>query len=235
MINAISFLAVLASLRLIRTDELTPVTRRPTRVLPGIREGISWAAHAPITRTVLIVVTVVSTVGFNFHVLVPLLASQTLEVDAEMFGILSAVFGLGALGGALATATLREASPRVFLAGGVGFSLAMLALALAHSVAAALALLFALGISFSLLTASANALVQLAAPTHLRGRVIGLYMFAFAGLAPVGGLVAGWLAEQGGTPLAFGVAGVAGLATAAWASRELGIARAPAAAAPSDA
>ena len=235
VINAISFLAVLASLRLIRTDELTPVTRRPTRVLPGIREGISWAAHAPITRTVLIVVTVVSTVGFNFHVLVPLLASQTLEVDAEMFGILSAVFGLGALGGALATATLREASPRVFLAGGVGFSLAMLALALAHSVAAALALLFALGISFSLLTASANALVQLAAPTHLRGRVIGLYMFAFAGLAPVGGLVAGWLAEQGGTPLAFGVAGIAGLAIAAWASRELGIVRTTATATPSDA
>ncbi len=164
VINAVSFLAVLASLRLIRTDELTPVTRRPTRVVAGIREGLSWAAHAPITRTVLIVVTVVSTVGFNFHVLVPLLASQTLEVDAEMFGILSAAFGLGALGGALATASLREASPRVFLAGGVGFSIAMLALALVHSVAAALALLFALGISFSLLTASANALVQLAAP-----------------------------------------------------------------------
>jgi MFS family permease len=235
VINAVSFLAVLASLRLIRTDELTPVTRRPTRIVAGIREGLSWAAHAPITRTVLIVVTVVSTVGFNFHVLVPLLASQTLEVDAETFGILSSAFGLGALGGALATASLREASPRVFLAGGVGFSIAMLALALVHSVAAALALLFALGFSFSLLTASANALVQLAAPTHLRGRVIGLYMFAFAGLAPVGGLVAGWLAEQGGTSLAFGVAGVAGLAAAAWASRQLGIARTTAAAAPSDA
>ena len=60
-------------------------------------------------------------------------------------------------------------------------------------------------------------------------------MFAFAGLAPVGGLVAGWLAEQGGTSLAFGVAGVAGLATAAWASRELGIARTTATPAPSDA
>ena len=98
--------------------------------------------------------------------------------------MLSAAFGLGALGGALATASLREASPRVFLAGAVGFSLAMLALALAHSVAVALVLLLLLGISFSLFTASANALVQLAAPAHLRGRVISLYMFAFAGLAP---------------------------------------------------
>jgi hypothetical protein len=50
---------------------------------------------------------------------------------------------------------------------------------------------------------------------------MSLYLFAFAGLAPVGGIVAGWLAEEGGTPLAFGVAGVAGLVTIAWAAREL--------------
>ena len=68
----------------------------------------------------LTVVTVVSLVGFNFHVLVPLLASQTLDVGAGTFGILSAAFGLGALVGALATASLREASPRAFVGGAVG-------------------------------------------------------------------------------------------------------------------
>ena len=101
----------------------------------------------------------------------------------------------------------------------------MLGLSLAESVPAALALLFVLGVSFSLFTASANVLLQLAAPDHLRGRVISLYLFAFAGLAPIGGLVAGWLAEQGGTALAFGVAGVAGLGAAAWAGREFAVAR----------
>lgn len=225
VINAVSFLAVLASLRLLRPEELTAVVRRETRVVAGIREGIAWAMHAPIARTVLTVITIVSTFGFNFHVLVPLLASQTLEVGAETFGILSAAFGLGALAGALVTASLREASTRAFVGGGIGFSLVMLALALADSVAVGLVLLFALGVSFSLLSASANALVQLAAPDHLRGRVISLYMFAFAGLAPVGGLVAGWLSELGGTPLAFGVAGAAGLVVATWAFRELAVAR----------
>jgi len=116
-------------------------------------------------------------------------------------------------------------SPRVFVGGGVGFGVVMLALSLVETVPVALVLLFALGVSFSLFTASANALVQLAAPDHLRGRVISLYLFAFAGLAPIGGLVAGWLAEQGGTPLAFAVAGLAGLAAAAWALRELGVVR----------
>jgi len=138
-----------------------------------------------------------------------------------MFGVLSASFGLGALAGALATATLRGASPRTFAAGAVGFSLAMLALAPVHTVGIALVLLFALGLCFSLFTASANALVQLASPDHLRGRVVSLYLFAFAGLAPVGGLVAGWLAQVGGTGLAFGVAGLSGLAAVAWAAPRL--------------
>jgi MFS family permease len=222
VVNAISFLAVLVALCLIREEELFPVEKRPgTKLVAGVREGLAWAAHTPLARTVLAVVTIVSLVGFNFHVLVPLLASQTLHVGAGTFGVLSAAFGLGALAGALATASMREASPRVFVGGAVGFSLAMLALALAHTVDVALVLLLLLGMSFSLFTSSANALVQLASPPHLRGRVMSLYLFAFAGLAPVGGLVAGFLAEQGGTTLAFGLAGVAGLLAIAWAAYSL--------------
>ena len=142
VVNAFSFLAVLVALRLLRPEELTPVERQETRVVAGVREGIAWAFHAPLVRTVLVVVTVVSTVGFNFHVLVPLLASQTLEVGAETFGILSSAFGLGALAGALGDGQPREASPKAFVGGAVGFSLAMLALALVDSVPLALVLLF---------------------------------------------------------------------------------------------
>jgi MFS family permease len=222
VVNAVSFLAVFVSLRLMREDEFHPVEkRRETRVVAGIGEGLRWAWHSPLARVVLGVITVVSTVGFNFHVLVPLLASQTLDVGAGMFGILSAAFGLGALVGALATASLREASPRVFVGGAIGFSATMLGLALVPGVGVALVLLFALGLCFSLFTASANALLQLASPSHLRGRVMSLYLFAFAGLAPIGGLVAGWLAEHGGTPLAFGVAGASGLVVVVWAAHEL--------------
>jgi MFS family permease len=220
VVNAVSFLAVLVALKEMRVDELTPVVKsRETRMLAGIREGLAWSARSPLAITVLVVVTIVSTVGFNFNVLVPLLASQTLDVGAATFGLLSAGFGLGALVGALATATLRRASTRTFVAGAIGFSLALLALAPTHDVAVALFLLFVLGLSFSLFTASANALLQLASPDHLRGRVVSLYLFAFVGLAPVGGLVTGWLAQVGGTGLAFGVGGVSGVVAAAWAFR----------------
>jgi MFS family permease len=79
-------------------------------------------------------------------------------------------------------------------------------------------LLFAVGIAFTLFTANANALVQLGTPDRLRGRLIGLYLFAFVGLAPVGGLFAGWLADLGGTQLAFAVAGTTSLVTIGLAS-----------------
>jgi MFS family permease len=219
VLNAISFLAVLAALALLRTSELHQVERDPTaRLVEGTRRALAFVRHDPELRLVLVVVTIVSTVGFNFHVLVPLLAAETLRVGPEGFGLLSATFGLGALVGALVTATFREASWRLFSVGGAGFGMLALALAPVQSAVLAGILLFGAGAAFTLFTANANALVQLGAPDRLRGRLIGLYLFAFAGVAPVGGLFAGWLAEVGGTPLAFAVAGATSIVTVAVAS-----------------
>ncbi len=218
IVNTISFLAVLAGLLAMRTEELHPVERkgRPT-LFRGTREGVAYVLRSHDVTLVLGIVTVMSTVGFNFNVILPLLASSTLHTGPGAFGLLSACFGAGALAGALVAATLRRPSWRALLVGLCGFSGAMLALAPLHSVGACSILLFLLGGSFTLLTANANALVQLGVPGHLRGRVVGLYLFAFAGLAPVGGLVAGWLVAVGGTALAFGVAGTTGIAIAAYA------------------
>ena len=203
-----------------REEELRPVVREPpTRVIGAeSAEAFVYAWNDPQLRLILGVVTIVSTVGFNFHVIVPLLAADTLHVGPEGFGLLSAAFGLGALVGALATATFREASWRLFATGAASFGVFALCLAAVHNAVLAGVVLFAIGVSFTLFTANANALVQLTAPDHLRGRLIGLYLFAFLGLAPVGGLFAGWLAQVGGTPLAFAVAGTVSLATIAVAN-----------------
>jgi hypothetical protein len=68
-------------------------------------------------------------------------------------------------------------------------------------------MLFCLGLSFTLWTSNANSTLQLAAPGHLRGRVVGLYYYAFNGAGPAGGIISGWLASVGGTELAFAVGG----------------------------
>jgi MFS family permease len=222
-LNALSFLAVLTSLALMRTEELVQLDRpeRHPSWITSIREGLSYARRSPRVRLVLAMTTVVSTVGFNFHVLVPVLASQTLAAGPRTFGVLSAAFGGGALTGALLSAGLGRASWKALITGVGGFSVALLALAPLETVVACTALLFVVGVCFTLWTSNSQSLLQLTAPDHLRGRVLSLYLFAFAGLAPLGGLFAGWLADVGGTPLAFIVAGATGLVMTLAAVREV--------------
>jgi MFS family permease len=73
-------------------------------------------------------------------------------------------------------------------------------------------LLFVVGAGFTVWSANSNASMQLAAPDRLRGRIIGIYFYAFNGTGPLGGLLVGWLCATGGTELAFVVAGILGLA-----------------------
>ena len=233
LINTITFLAVLAGLLMMRKEELVPLekTGEPPTMMRGIGEGFAWVLGQPQMRLVLMIVTVVSTVGFNFHVLLPLLASETLQTGPEVFGILSAFFGAGALVGALLSAALGRASWKVLVLGTGGFSISLLALAPLATVWGCAVLLFIAGTCFTLWTSNANSILQLNAPDHLRGRVVSLYLWAFAGFAPVGGLLAGWLCDVGGTQLSFIVAGVTGLAMTAVTARQLVTMRRTAAAA----
>src|SRR4029453_3723102 len=222
-LNTVSFLAVLTSLALMRTDELVPVDRPEEHPswLSSIREGLSYARRSPRVRLVLLMTTVVSTVGFNFHVLVPVLSSETLDAGPRTFGILSPAFAAGALPGALLTASLGRASWKALVAGVGGFSISLLLLAPLHTVVACAVLLYVVGVCFTLWTSNSQSMLQLAVPDHLRGRVLSLWLFAFAGLAPLGGLLAGWLSDVGGTELAFAVAGATGLVMTTAALYEL--------------
>jgi MFS family permease len=224
--NAISFAAVLVGLLLMRESELHPVERheRPT-ILRGTRDGLRWVRSQRSVRTVLLVVLVVSTFGFNMNVLLPLLASNTLHAGPQTFGIISAFFGAGALAGALLAASLGRASRTVLLGGTGLFGLFEVALAPTHSLVAASLLLFLVGMSFTTWTSNSNTGVQLSAPDHLRGRVVGLYYYAFNGTAPLGGLLAGWLVAAGGTGLAFAVAGLTTIAATVWGALTLGTRR----------
>ncbi len=222
LVNTISFVAVLIALLAMRDEELFSVPRnRTVKLVAGTREGLAFAWREPQVRVVLLVVTCVGLVGFNFNTLVPLLASDTLHVGARAFGLLSAAFGLGAFAGAIAMASQEQATIRAFTTGVLGFSLLLLALAPVHEAVLAGVILVGLGASFTLFLASANALVQLAAPDHLRGRLVALYLFAFVGLSPFGSLVSGSLVEIGGTRLALLVGGSVGVLATVLAARVL--------------
>ena len=233
-LNAASYLAVLIGLLMMRRSELFAVARAasaPT-FLRGTGEVLRYAVRTPVVAVALASVFAISTFAFNFNVLLPVLARVTLHSGPSAFGIVTAFFGGGALTGALVSAMRSRASSRAMLAGAAGLGLAQLLIAPEGSVLAASAFLFAAGMSFTIWSANANSLLQLNSPDHLRGRVIGLYYFAFNGSGPAGGLLAGWLAERGGTELAFVVAGGTAVLTAGFALLALrAVRRAPAPAA----
>ncbi|HYA00483.1 MAG TPA: MFS transporter [Candidatus Binatia bacterium] len=207
-VNAASFLAVIASLLLMRPGELYQSGRRePESVLRSLREGLTWTLHTPAAWLPCALLFVVATFGINFSVLLPVLASVTLRSGPVTFGIITACFGVGALTGALITAAVGRPSWRLLLGGGGVFSALLLVLAPLHWVYACGAVLLLTGVAFTTYTSSSNSTVQLAAPDWMRGRAMSVYSYVFTGTAPLGGLLAGWLSAAGGTQLAFIVAG----------------------------
>ena len=221
LVNALSFFAVLLSLLALRVRDFYALEEfeRPP-ILRGTLEGLAYVRQQPRMMLVLGLTLVISTFSFNFNVTLPVLAYATLHAKAEVYGLLSALFGAGALVGALTAASLGRASAKVMIAGSLVFTGSELLLAPVRSPILAGVLLFLTGAGFAAWSANANASMQLAAPDRLRGRIIGIYFYAFNGTGPVAGLLAGWLCARGGTQLAFVVAGVAGLAgTAAAAVR----------------
>jgi predicted MFS family arabinose efflux permease len=212
----VSYLAVVLALLAMRTGDLRPYV--PPAVQTGFRRSIrvmlSFVRRSRRVAVAFFAVLALSTVSFNFDVLLPLVARRTLDADADVFGLIAAVFGAGALCGALFLATLGKASLRLLLAGAAGFGVLELALAPQRELVAVCGLLFLTGVFYMLWGTSALASLQLAAPQHLRGLAASLYYFAFQGGAPLGGLLAGWLTARGGTKLAFAVAGTSAVLVA---------------------
>jgi MFS family permease len=213
-INSVSFLATLTALALMRSAELYRIERAERQSgLRAMREGFAYVRRSRELLTVCAVATILGTFGFSqVRTLLSVLAATTLHSGARTFGLLFAGYGLGAVAGALANAARARTTPARLFAGALLFAGSLLVLAPVRATTIAIALLFLCGVGWSTWSSQAMAHVQLAAPDHLRGRVISLYTYTIIASAPLGGLLGGWLASVGGTELAFAVAGGSGVA-----------------------
>jgi MFS family permease len=215
-LNAASFVPVIWALAAMRESEFqTQTLARPAHaLLDSIRDGLEYARHTKTVAISLTMMFVVSFLAINFSVLLPVLARQTMHGGAQTYGAITAIFGLGAFIGAIAAASRSRASRNLLIAACALFGAAQLALAPQHAFAPVALTLLATGITYTLYSSSTNAMVQLATPGFLQGRVGGLYNYVFLASGPVGSLLAGWLSERGGTALAFGVGGGASIVMA---------------------
>ena len=199
-----------------RRSELFPLERGQRQGgLHALREGIAHVRESRLLLAILAMGAVMGLFGFSaMRTLISVLAAQTLHGGARTFGLLFAAYGAGAVAGALVGAARVRTGRRLLVGGALLFSAPILALAPVRLTALAAALLFLVGAGWATWSSQALAQVQLAAPDRLRGRVISLYTYTIIASAPLGGLFGGWLADVGGTELAFAVSGSAGLTAA---------------------
>ncbi|HZU07517.1 MAG TPA: MFS transporter [Chloroflexota bacterium] len=208
-LNALSYFPVIAGLLLMRPAEFHAVPP-PARGPLGrqLLEGLAYAVRTPSIFGVLFVTWALGAFGFNFLTVLPLLARYAFDAGPEGYGFLSSCLGLGSLAAALAVAGRRRATRRQMLVAAAGFSLLLGLIALSPWYAATAALLVLLGGAGIAFSATAQTLLQYAAPGPLRGRVMSLYTLLFAGMTPLGALTVGGLSETLDVRSALGLLGV---------------------------
>lgn len=218
-LNALSYVAVLVGLLAMRDSELRlgaayHMGRSARAVVADLAEGLRYVWRTPVVLLAVSLVGVVSTIGMNLNVLVPVFAQEVLESGATGFGFMMTATGIGSLAAALVIAFSGRASPRVMLLGACLLGLLQAVMLIVTSLPLALVCMFGVGFGSIAMTATANTSIQLAVPDQLRGRVMSVYTTVFAGSTPIGALFAGTVAAGLGGPAAFFLAGAPSLAFA---------------------
>jgi MFS family permease len=220
--NAVSYLAVIGSLIRMNTDDApSPAAASVWRALG---EGLSYVFGNRWPRALVIIVTTFSIFGFSFMPLMPVFARDALGLDATGYGVMVASIGAGALAAAFFMAAFggRVRQSRLVLGSSIFFGAVLAVASLSPNFWSAAVLYTACGGAMALNGIAANTMLQTEAPDELRGRVMGFYSFMVLGLAPFGSLQAGWLAEQFGVRVAFGLGGLVCLLVAGGVSWWMG-------------
>ena len=222
LIDGISYFAVIASLLMM---VVTPaeVRRATTTMVEQLVEGWSYVATFRPIRTILLLFSLTSLMGFPFMVLLPIFAGKVLHGGPHTLGWLTGASGIGALTSAISLAlrksvrgltTMIQVSALMFGAGLILFGLSHVLW---------LSMIFMLITGFGMMQglAASNTVIQTLVPENMRARVMSYYTMAFVGMAPFGSLLAGGMAHHIGAPRTVMVTGAACVLGAIWFTTQL--------------
>ena len=217
MIDAISYLAVIASLMAMRVAK----KQRPEtvgRVVEELRAGLSYVSRSVPMRSALLLLALVSTMGMPYTVLMPAIAMERLHGGPHTLGFLMTASGLGALAGALYLASRNSVLGlgKAMVLSTIAFGVGLAAFSQSRVIWLSLILLPIVGGGMMVETASTNTILQTIVEEGMRGRVMSFYTMAFLGTAPLGSLLAGLLADHIGAPLTILFGGLACVAAGIW-------------------
>jgi MFS family permease len=209
--NSVSYVAAVVALLLMRDLPDRPSQPQQQPVLRRLVEGAAYARQVPVVGMLLVVLAIFTLFLMNRQTILPLFADQVLHVGATGFGFMLASIGLGALGGALTLAFFPQlgTNPRRQLWVAAIWIAALLEFSVSRVFALSLVTLFVAGYCQISFVAATNNRIQTLTPDHLRGRVMALFVQAFAGVGPIGATQAGLLATLFGAPWAMAIGAAA--------------------------
>jgi MFS family permease len=215
-LNALTFVAMILALRGMDPGRLhaEPVAKRERG---AIRAGLRYVRGTPELMVPLALMALVGTLGFNFQVVLPLLAKFSFESGAMTYAALVSAMAVGSIAGALVNGHRGRTGPRLIAGGALAFGISALLAAAMPSLALEVVMLAVLGAAAVTFAATINSTLQLAVTPEMRGRVMALYSVVFLGSTPIGAPLTGWLAQSYDPRVALVLAGISGLG-AAWAA-----------------
>lgn len=215
-LNALTFVAMIFALRRMDPERLyaPPVAERERG---AIRAGLRYVLRTPELVVPLALMALVGTLGFNFQVVLPLLAKFSFDSGAMTYATLVSAMAVGSIVGALVNGHRGRTGPRLIAGGALAFGVAALWAAAMPTLAFEVPALMLLGAASVTFAATINSTLQLAVAPEMRGRVMALYSVVFLGSTPIGAPLAGWLAQSYDPRVALLLAGISGL-FAAWAA-----------------
>ena len=214
VINGFTFMATIAALLLMRVNLLYPAPKT-TRHKGEIKEAIQYVRGRRDLMMIFIVMAVVSCLAFNSQLTTSLMATKVFDKQAGQFGLVSSIFAIGALLGALAAARRSNPRLRLILTATFFFGLAATFSALAPSYWTFAASGILVGFCMLTTITAANSTIQMSTEPAMRGRVIALYMLIFQGVTTPGALIIGWIAQYWSTRWSIGVGAIAALVVTA--------------------
>jgi MFS family permease len=222
LIDGFSYLAVIASLVAMKIAAVEPRSADKP-VWHELKEGWNYVTHFVPIRSILLLLALVSLVGMQYTVLMPIFAGQVLHGGPHTLGFLMGGSGVGALGGAMFLATRKNVLGlgRVVPLAAAIFGTGLIALGLSRFLWLSLLLMMFVGGAMMTQMASSNTILQTIVQDDKRGRVMSFYSMSFLGMAPFGSLLAGALAHRIGAPRTVMISGTICIAGAAWFGSQL--------------
>jgi MFS family permease len=209
LLNAISFLAVVIGLLIMRTES---APRKPARHFrAGVAEAFNFVRHTGPVGGLMVLLGLISFMGLRYEILMPVYTREILHGGPQEFGLLMGASGIGAVLGSLVLATFGNVRTlgdwAAFAA--IGFGGTLVLLSFSHTFGLALVVMLLIGFTMVTELDASNTLVQRIVPDELRGRVMAIWTMMLSGLAPFGSLLVGMLAQHFTARRTFAAGGMA--------------------------